>query len=42
LANEAFKMRSYEEWLKRERKEEGAKEGNWNGLSLGKLLTGRH
>jgi hypothetical protein len=43
LANEAFKMRDYEQWLSRNKSlesEEG--QGNsWNGLSLGKLLTGR-
>jgi len=44
-ANDAFKMRTYEEWLVvRDQTEKGVvnTEGKgWNGLSLGKLLTGR-
>jgi hypothetical protein len=43
LANEAFKMRNYEQWLRRDENLEPDQEQgeNWNGLSLGKLLTGR-
>jgi hypothetical protein len=41
LANEAFKMRTYEEYLKGKRVEPENEGANWNGLSLGKLLTGR-
>ena len=40
LANEAFRMRSYYEWVKDEKREVVAKEG-WNKLSVVKLLTGR-
>jgi hypothetical protein len=40
LANEAYGMRSYYEWVAQGKKDVAAKEG-WNGLSVGKLLTGR-
>jgi hypothetical protein len=40
LANEAYRMRSYYEWIKQGKKEEVVKEG-WNNLSVGKLLMGR-
>ena len=40
LANQAFRMRSYYEFIKQGKKDEVVKEG-WNKLSVGKLLTGR-
>ncbi|KAF4625084.1 hypothetical protein G7Y89_g13085 [Cudoniella acicularis] len=48
LANSAYKMKTYFEWKsqerkerKEERKEDTSGAGNWNQVSLGKLLTGR-
>jgi hypothetical protein len=40
LANEAFTMRSYYEWVKDGKRDTVVQEG-WNNLSIGKLLTGR-
>jgi hypothetical protein len=40
LANDAYTMRSYYEWVKQGKKEAVVKEG-WNKLYVGKLLTGR-
>jgi len=40
LANEAGKMKTYSEWVKERKKDDGG-QGNWNQVSLGKLLTGR-
>jgi predicted lipoprotein with Yx(FWY)xxD motif len=40
LANSAYKMKTFYEWVKQEKKEDG-QQSNWNQVSLGKLLTGR-
>ena len=40
LANSAYKMKTFREWVAQGKKEDGA-QGNWNQVSLGKLLTGR-
>jgi hypothetical protein len=40
LANTAYKMKNCYEWFKQEKKE-APTDGNWNQLSIGKLLTGR-
>lgn len=43
LANSAYKMQTYYEWVKQEKltKKEEAQPANWNQVSLRKLLTGR-
>ncbi|TVY80782.1 putative transporter MCH2 [Lachnellula suecica] len=40
LANSVYKMRTYYEWKSQEKRED-VQSGNWNQVSLGKLLTGK-
>ena len=41
LANSAYRMKSFYEWVKQKEEKEEAPARNWNEVSLGKLLTGR-
>jgi hypothetical protein len=40
LANSAYKMKTYYEWVKQGKTSE-APQRSWNQVSVGKLLTGR-
>ena len=40
LASSASRMKTYYEWVKQGKDEQGT-QGNWNQVSLWKLLTGR-